>query len=112
MSTKTVTLWCTLHPAAGKEDECRQVLLDLAAKVHEVENTCSRYEVFEKSESKAGLSKVAFHLLEQWPAQADLDRHTERDWLVAIRKRFEDGLLAKDELIENVSKIGGFTRRS
>ncbi|KAK1690420.1 hypothetical protein BDP55DRAFT_650639 [Colletotrichum godetiae] len=112
MSAQPVSLWCTLHPAAGKEGQCRQVLLDLAAKVHEVESSCLRYEAFEKVENASEPNKVVFHLLEQWPSQADLDRHTQRDWLVAIRQGFDEGLLAKDELIENVSKIGGFASRS
>ncbi|KXH42187.1 acid phosphatase [Colletotrichum nymphaeae SA-01] len=64
MSAHPVTLWCTLHPAAGKEGECRQVLLDLAAKVHEVESTCLRYEVFEKVENASAPNKVVFYLLE------------------------------------------------
>ncbi|TDZ26391.1 hypothetical protein Cob_v001479 [Colletotrichum orbiculare MAFF 240422] len=112
MTAQPVTLWCTLHPAKGREDELRQVLLDLAANVHKVESTCLRYEVFEKSGHSTDPSGVVFHLLEQWPAQADLDRHTQREWLVAVRQRFNDGLLAKDELIENVSKMGGFASRS
>lgn len=45
--------------------QLRQVLLDLAAKVREVENTCLRYEVFEKTEDLDGVRKVVFHLLEQ-----------------------------------------------
>ncbi|CAI0644212.1 unnamed protein product [Colletotrichum noveboracense] len=112
MAAQTVTLWCTLRPAAGRESELRQVLLDLATKVHSVEQTCVRYEVFEMDSSTAGPSSTMFHLLEQWPSQIDLDRHTQREWLVDIRKKFDAGLLAEAELIENMSKIGGFTSPS
>ncbi|KAK1709759.1 acid phosphatase [Colletotrichum lupini] len=66
MSAQPVTLWCTLHPAAGKEGECRQVLLDLAAKVCEVESTCLRYEVFEKVENASAPNKISIICLD-WP---------------------------------------------
>ncbi|KAK1992060.1 acid phosphatase [Colletotrichum falcatum] len=52
MSMQVVTLWCTLHPASGRESELRKVLVDLAAKVSEIESTCLRYEVFEKTEEE------------------------------------------------------------
>ncbi|KAK1564195.1 acid phosphatase [Colletotrichum navitas] len=57
MSTQVVTLWCTLHPASGRESELRKVLLHLAAKVREIESTCLRYEVFEKTEKGLGGSR-------------------------------------------------------
>lgn len=50
--------------------------------------------------------------VDRWPAQADLDRHTGREWLVAVRRRFDDGLLAREEVIENINKKGGFASLS
>lgn len=47
-------------------------------------------------------------MLHRWPSEADLERHTRREWLIAIRNQLNSGLLAKDELIEKVSNIGGF----
>jgi hypothetical protein len=48
----------------------------------------------------------------RWEAQADLDRHTNRPWLQAIRRTFdEEDLIVGGEVINPVSVISGFTDR-
>lgn len=82
------------------------------------------YSTFWRSECSypnEGPEKVSYvHLLgclvianavsSRWPAEKDLERHTQRDWLVAIREQFNSGLLTEDETIERVSNIGGFLK--
>ena len=48
----------------------------------------------------------------RWETQADLDQHTNRPWLQAIRRAFdEEDLIVGGEVINPVSVISGFTDR-
>lgn len=85
ISTENVTLWCTLIPSPGKDNEVsgsyslaeymievsltfqqlRVSLIELAKKVNDLEDQCLEYQVIEGQIERNGMPMVAFHLLER-----------------------------------------------
>jgi hypothetical protein len=48
----------------------------------------------------------------RWISEEDLEKHTKRDWLLDVRRKFvEEELLDGEELIEKILPVAGFPAR-
>ncbi|KAF7892696.1 uncharacterized protein EAF02_000234 [Botrytis sinoallii] len=98
------------HPASGKESRLKEVLLDLASKVHENEQGVKKYQAFEQIDSQTGTNVILFQ--ETYADQAAVNTHLTSSYFGAAGETLnKEGLVTKPFEVIVLNPIGGFASR-
>ncbi|TGO70688.1 hypothetical protein BELL_0684g00070 [Botrytis elliptica] len=101
------------HPASGKESRLKEVLLDLASKVHENEQGVKKYQAFEQIDSQTGTNVILFQETCYLDAdQAAVNTHLTSSYFGAAGETLnKEGLVTKPFEVIVLNPIGGFASR-
>ncbi|KAF7958551.1 hypothetical protein EAE96_002091 [Botrytis aclada] len=98
------------HPAPGKESRLKEVLLDLASKVHENEQGVKKCQAFEQVDSQTGSNVVLFQ--ETYADHAAVNTHLSTPYFGAVGETLtKEGLVTKPFEVIVLNPIGGFASR-
>ena len=98
------------HADSSLFSQLKEVLISLAQNVHNNEEGCVKYLVYEQRGSDAERPDMV--LVEEWLSQEVLDHHHGQSYLKETHKIIEEeDLVYKPELIKIVDQVWGFQGR-